>query len=52
MTGRPSVSLGADAYRQLADTAGLVLLGEADDEGENHYYMTFKPGGAVQSNER
>ncbi|HEX5437791.1 MAG TPA: class I SAM-dependent methyltransferase [Gemmatimonadaceae bacterium] len=43
MTGLPSESLGAEAYRRLLETAGLVLLDETDDEGENHYYMARKP---------
>jgi len=43
MTGRPSESLGAEVYRQLLETAGLVLIGETDDEGDNHYYMAVKP---------
>jgi SAM-dependent methyltransferase len=43
MTGRRSESLGAEAYRQLLETAGLLLSGETDDEGDNHYYMAFKP---------
>lgn len=42
MTGRPSVSLGADRYRRLVDAAGLTMAGEADDEGENHYFMTSR----------
>lgn len=43
MTGRSSVSLGADAYRRHLEAAGLVLVDEADDEGENHYYFARKP---------
>lgn len=43
MTGKRSESLGAEAYRRLLETAGLVLEGEADDEGANHYYMALKP---------
>lgn len=37
-TGRPSVSLGADAYREALAEAGLMLAAEHVDEGENHYY--------------
>jgi SAM-dependent methyltransferase len=43
MTGQRSVSLGEEAYRGLLTSAGLVLVGDADDEGDNHYYMTVKP---------
>jgi SAM-dependent methyltransferase len=43
LTGRKSVSLGSDAYRQILEAAGLVLVGEAEDEGENHYYFSHKP---------
>lgn len=42
MTGRPSVSLGADRYRRAIDSAGLTVVGETEDEGENHYYMTSR----------
>jgi 2-polyprenyl-3-methyl-5-hydroxy-6-metoxy-1,4-benzoquinol methylase len=37
-TGRESVSLGRHGYRDLLADAGLRLLAEYDDEGENHYY--------------
>jgi len=40
MTGRPSVSLGGERYRTLVDAAGLTMIGEMEDEGENHYYLT------------
>jgi|SRR6185312_1426724 len=40
MTDRPSVSLGAGRYRRAVEAAGLVLLGEREDEGENYYFMT------------
>lgn len=42
MTGRPSVSLGADRYRRVVEAAGLALIGETEDEGENRYYMTSR----------
>lgn len=42
-TGRPSLSLGAAAYRSALDEAGLTLVGEYEDEGENHYYDAVKP---------
>jgi SAM-dependent methyltransferase len=50
LTRRNSVSLGADAYRQTLEAAGLVLVDEAEDEGQNHYYFARKPdssGGGV-----
>ncbi|MBL8148328.1 MAG: class I SAM-dependent methyltransferase [Blastocatellia bacterium] len=37
-TGRQSVSLGDEAYRQALADAGLKVIGEYFDEGENHYY--------------
>jgi hypothetical protein len=42
-TGRPSRSLGAAAYRAILAEAGLVLLAEYDDEGDNHYYDAARP---------
>lgn len=38
LTAYPSESLGADVYREILRGAGLDLIGEFDDEGENHYY--------------
>ena len=43
MTGRPSQSLGGEAYTRLLEDAGLAWVGEAEDEGENHYYFVEKP---------
>jgi hypothetical protein len=43
LTGRESVSLGAERYHQLVHTEGLVLVGEMSDEGDNHYYLVRKP---------
>jgi len=43
ITGRESVSLGAERYRQILLAAGLSLEGEDSDEGENHYYFAVKP---------
>lgn len=40
LTGQTSVSLGADAYRGMLEAEGLFLMGEAVDEGENHYYFS------------
>jgi 2-polyprenyl-3-methyl-5-hydroxy-6-metoxy-1,4-benzoquinol methylase len=42
LTGRKSVSLGSNAYRQVLEAADLTLSGEAEDEGENHYYFAFR----------
>ena len=39
MTGRQSQSLGAPTYERLLRDAGLTLVAEAEDEGENHYYF-------------
>jgi SAM-dependent methyltransferase len=41
-TGRPSLSLGANAYRLILADAGLRLASECDDEGENHYYRATR----------
>ena len=38
LTGRESLSLGADAYKAIIADAGLTLVGEHSDEGDNHYY--------------
>jgi hypothetical protein len=43
MTGRLSVSLGAERYRRLLEAAGLVLIDEMEDEGDNHYYRAARP---------
>lgn len=42
MTGRPSRSLGEDAYRRLLREAGLTWVADARDEGDNHYYVVEK----------
>ncbi len=42
LTGRASLSLGADAYRTLLSEAGLPLVGDATDEGQNYYYHALK----------
>jgi hypothetical protein len=39
MTGRPSQSLGAQTYERLLRDAGLTWVAEAQDEGENYYYV-------------
>lgn len=38
MTGHQSVSLGDEIYRRALTNAGLSVLDEYIDEGENHYY--------------
>lgn len=42
LTGRRSISLGADAYRSHVGAVGLEVVGEIADEGENHYYLVRK----------
>ena len=46
LTGQKSVSLGADRYRKIVESEGLALVGETEDEGQNHYYFACKPGRA------
>jgi len=43
LTGRKSVSLGAEAYRRIVEAAGLILDDETEDEGQNHYYFIRRP---------
>jgi hypothetical protein len=40
LTGRESLSLGAEEYKAVLSDAGLTLIGEHEDEGANHYYDT------------
>ena len=42
MTEQPSRSLGAEKYKELLSLSGLFLIGEFEDEGENHYYNAMK----------
>jgi hypothetical protein len=42
MTGVESISLGAEVYRQLLGTAGISIVQEYEDVGENHYFDAFK----------
>jgi 2-polyprenyl-3-methyl-5-hydroxy-6-metoxy-1,4-benzoquinol methylase len=42
LTGRPSISLGAEEYRATLAEAGLDVLLEPEDEGGNHYYSARK----------
>ena len=43
LTGRPSISLGAEAYRRIMIDSGLRLAGEHVDEGDNYYYEAYRP---------
>ncbi|MBX9855339.1 MAG: class I SAM-dependent methyltransferase [Gemmatimonadaceae bacterium] len=42
LSGRESVALGDEAYRAEFTEAGLALVAEYVDEGENHYYDTVR----------
>jgi SAM-dependent methyltransferase len=42
MTGRRSVSLGAEKYKELLSVSGFSLLEEFMDEGENYYFSAVK----------
>lgn len=42
LTGRQSLSLGALAYKDILSSAGLALVEEYLDEGDNHYYGSRK----------
>ena len=42
LTGLPSVSLGAVAYRSIAASEGFRLVAEHVDEGDNYYYSLVK----------
>lgn len=44
LTGRPSLSLGAEEYGPLIAGAGMMLVGEHVDEGENYYYEAVRGG--------
>lgn len=46
LTGRPSRSLGKAAYEAEALEVGLSLVGEHQDEGENHYFELRRPRSA------
>ena len=43
MTEQLSRSLGAEQYRALISAAGLAVVDESDDEGENHYFNAIRP---------
>jgi len=42
LTGRTSLSLGAEGYTAILTGSGLALLGEYLDEGDNHYFDARK----------
>lgn len=42
LTGRESLSLGSEVYTALLSDAGLSLVGEHVDEGDNHYFEAAK----------
>ena len=45
LTGRPSASLGAEAYRRLLAASGLRFLHSHVDEGDTYYYEACKDSG-------
>jgi hypothetical protein len=42
MTGRKSISLGAETYQRILVAEGLALVAQRRDEGENYYYLALK----------
>lgn len=42
LTGKLSLSLGREGYSEILSASGLALIGEFEDEGENHYYSAVK----------
>jgi hypothetical protein len=42
MTGRTSIPLGYEAYRNALEAEGMSLVGTHRDEVENHYYFAQK----------
>ena len=42
LTGRESTSLGAEAYAQILAEAGMDLIEQSRDEGNNHYFLAQK----------
>jgi len=42
LTGRPSLSLGAEAYRETLTAVGLAVVDTYVDEGENYYYSAIR----------
>lgn len=43
LTGRTSISLGAEAYRALLHAEGLALVSEDQDDGANHFFRATRP---------
>jgi SAM-dependent methyltransferase len=43
LTGRQTRSPGGEEYRRILAANGLIVENEAEDEGQNHYYFTYKP---------
>lgn len=43
LTGRPSLSLGENAYRLALEQSGLRLIGRHTDAGGNHYFDALRP---------
>ena len=43
LTGRESLSLGAEEYTAVLSVVGLTPVAEYVDEGDNHYYDACKP---------
>jgi hypothetical protein len=42
-TGARSISLRTATYRSILEDAGMRLVDERDDEGENHYFLANRP---------
>jgi hypothetical protein len=42
MTGRTSISLGHEAYRNALEAESMSLIGTYRDESDNHYYFAQK----------
>lgn len=42
LTGLESVSLGAEAYCRMLSAEGLTVIGQEQDDGDNHYYLAAK----------
>ncbi len=42
LTGRTSLSLGAEAYRETLTAIGLAVVDTYVDEGQNHYYSAVR----------
>ena len=41
MTGLESISLGFEEYKKLLGAAGISVIEEYEDVGENHYFDAF-----------